>query len=117
MECLRELAWAEDLRELEHRACDVLATTHVERAEDLAIVDAVGNGERAQHVRQLAVGAEREHVDGAGADLRALEGLRGEAPARMREPFEDEHAPPTPQELRGGEEPTQSRADDDDVVL
>ena len=89
----------------------------MERAEDLAIVDAVGDGERAQHLRQLAVGAEGEHVDGAGADLRAFEGLRREAPARMREPFEDEHAPPTPQELRGGEKSAQSRADDDDIVL
>ncbi len=114
---LRELARAEHTQKLQQRPADVLPSAHVERREHLGIVDAMRHPQRAQHPRQLAVGTERQHMDRARAHLRAVEGLGGEAAARVGQALDHHHPLPAPQKLRGRQQATQPRPDDDDVVV
>ena len=89
----------------------------MERGEHLGIVDVVGNTQRAQHRGQLAVGAEGQHMNRARADLRPLERLGGEAAAGMRQPLDDGHALAAPQELGGGKQPAQPRANHYHIIV
>src|SRR5260370_17493198 len=90
---------------------------HKERSDPLRVMHLWWPRQCAQHARQLAVAAEGQHMDRPGTDLRALEGLRGEAAARVRQSLHHHDALAAPQELRGGEEPAESRADYHHIVL
>src|SRR5581483_11068925 len=79
-----KLARPKDLERSQNATRADLLTTYMKGCENIRVKKMMWHAQEAQHSRQHTTTAKGDHMNRARADLHALEGFGGEAPAAMR---------------------------------
>ncbi|GCE47203.1 hypothetical protein KTH_20720 [Thermosporothrix hazakensis] len=94
----------------------MLFAMNMKGTKNIGIKKAIGNAQPTEHVRQNATASKRHHMHGPCAYLNTLKGFGGKAAPTMIQAFQHEHVLVPLNQMGGGKQAPQTRADDDSII-